>query len=421
VRFIANGKNISEVPYTVHVWDFALPEEMHVKAIYDARGNGPQWKVPGMSADDVRREIWKFMAERRLCPDSVKPEPKIRFHDGKVEADFAAFDVAASYYFGELKLPHMYTPYSFYGFGWGHPPHKFAGEEPYTGVWPYTNVNRRILRPEYKHAYQECLKVFWSHLKEKGWDKKCVLYISDEPYDGQKPVRDQMIALCEMIHEVDPAIPVYSSTWHHQPEWDGSLTVWGLGHDGRVPPEKLEAIRKGGATLWWTTDGMMCTDTPYCGVERLLPHYCFKYGAEAYEFWGIDWLTYDPYAFGWHAYNFQSGQPGHTEWVRFPNGDGFLIYPGAPFGQRGPVPSIRVEQAGEGCEDYEYLWLLRDRIETAKKSGRDVATAERALASAQELVSMPNPGGRYSTRILPDPDAVFRVKEDVARAIESLR
>lgn len=421
VRFVADGKTVSEIPYTVHVWDFALPDEMHVKAIYDARGNGPQWKQPGMTQDEARREIWKFMAERRLCPDSVKPEPKIRFRDGKVEADFAEFDAAATYYFDELKLPHMYTPWLFYGFGWGHPPHKFSGEEPFEGSWPFTNANHRVLRPAYKHAYQECLKVYWAHLKEKGWDKKCVLYISDEPYDHWQPIREEMIAMCEMIHEVDPAIPIYSSTWHHQPEWDGALTVWGLGHDGRVPVEKLDAIRKGGAKLWWTTDGQMCTDTPYCGVERLLPHYCFKYGADAYEFWGIDWLTYDPYEFGWHAYINQSGSPGHTEWVRYPNGDGFLIYPGAKFGQRAPVPSVRSEQAGEGCEDYEYLFLLRERIGAAKKSGSDVSSAERALAAAQELVAIPNAGGRYSSRILPDPDDVFRAKENVARAIESLR
>jgi hypothetical protein len=30
-------------------------------------------------------------------------------------------------------------------------------------------------------------------------------------------------------------------------------------------------------------------------------------------------------------------------------------------------------------------------------------------------------GGRYSTRILPDPDAVLRLKETLATAIEALR
>ena len=47
--------------------------------------------------------------------------------------------------------------------------------------------------------------------------------------------------------------------------------------------------------------------------------------------------------------------------------------------------------------------------------------AEAALAEARGLVTIPNAGGRYSTRILPDPDAVLRVKEVLARAIEGLR
>ncbi len=152
-----------------------------------------------------------------------------------------------------------------------------------------------------------------------------------------------------------------------------------------------------------------------------MPHYCFKYGAEAYEFWGIDWLTYDPYEFGWHRYIHQSDQPGKSYYVRYPNGDGYLAYPGAPIGYAGPVSSVRLEQAREGCEDYEYLYILRERIASARKLGRAAAEAERVLAEAQNLVTIPNAGGLQSTRILPRPDAVLEVKERVARAIESLR
>jgi hypothetical protein len=85
------------------------------------------------------------------------------------------------------------------------------------------------------------------------------------------------------------------------------------------------------------------------------------------------------------------------------------------------VTSIRLEQAREGCEDYEYLYLLRETIARARKAGGDVSAAEQVLADAQQLVTMPSAGGLQSTRILPDPDAVLRVKESVARAIESLR
>lgn len=421
VRFAAGGKTVAELPFTVHVWDFDLPEEMHIKAIYDCRQAGPLWQVPGKTPEQARRDFWRFMAERRVCPDTIRPEPAIRCQDGKVTADFTAFDEAAAFYFDELKLPHAYTPWFFYCFGWGHPPTERFGQAPYEGKYPFEGVDRRVLRPEFKKAYQACLKVYWDHLKAKGWDRKVVLYISDEPFDSQAHIREQMKALCEMIHEVDPSIPIYCSTWHHQPEWDGFLNVWGIGHYGVVSVEKMAQLRQGGARIWWTTDGQMCTDTPYCAVERLLPHYCFKYGAEAYEFWGVDWLTYDPYEFGWHAYIHQSGQPGESYYVRYPNGDGFLAYPGAPIGHPGPVTSVRLEQAREGCEDYEYLYLLRERLGAAAAAGRDTAAAAAALAAAQELVAIPNAGGRYSTRILPDPDAVFAARERVALAIEALR
>ncbi len=420
VRLVANGATLQEIPFTVHVWDFALPDESHVKAIYDVRTGGALWASPGKTQAQVRQELWRFMAERRVCPDTIRPEPAFKYENGKVTADFTEFDKAADLYFNVLKFPHAYTPWHFYLFGWGHPPGKKFGEEPYEGAYPYADANRSQLRPEFKRAYQACLRVYWQHLKEKGWDKKVVLYISDEPYFSQKHILNQMKVLCAMIHEVDPAIPIYSSTWHYVPEWNEALDVWGIGHYGIVTPPQIEQLRAAGKRVWWTTDGHMCLDTPYCAIERLLPHYCFQYNAEAYEFWGIDWLTYNPYEFGWHSYINQSGQPGESSWVRYPNGDGFLVYPGAPIGHNSIVSSVRLEQAREGVEDYEYLYLLRSLITAAKSAGRDASAGEKALALASQLVTIPNAGGRYSTKILPNPDAVFAVKEAVAQAIEGL-
>ena len=137
-------------------------------------------------------------------------------------------------------------------------------------------------------------------------------------------------------------------------------------------------------------------------------------------FWGVNWLTYDPYEYGWHSYIHQSDTPGKSYYVRYPNGDGFLAYPGAPIGHDGPVSSVRLEQAREGCEDYEYLYLLRDLTAKARAAGKDTAAGEKALSLAAGLVQIPNAGGRYSTKILPDPDRVFVVKEAVAGAIEAL-
>jgi hypothetical protein len=258
-------------------------------------------------------------------------------------------------------------------------------------------------------------------VKERGWDKKIILYISDEPFDHHEFIRRQMQALCDMIHEVDPNIPIYSSTWKHVPDWDGHLDVWGIGHYGRVSTEKMAELRSAGDRLWFTTDGQMCTDTPYCAVERLLPHYCFKYDVEAYEFWGVGWLTYDPYRFGWHSFIHQTSEPGSSYWVRYPNGDGFLLYPGEPIGHPGLVSSIRLEQAREGVEDFEYLYLLRRLIGEANRAGRDTTEAQKAMRQAADLVTIPNAGGLQSSKVLPDPGAVYRVRESLAAAIEKLK
>ncbi len=457
VRFLSEARNsLAEVPFTVHVYDFTLPDENHVAAIYDVRQRQSWWQVPGQSAQQTREDFWQFMAERRTCPDRIQPNPSIRYENGQVIADFADFDKAAAYYFDVLGFKHSYTPWYFYGFGWGHPPGKKFGQDPYPGEYPYEDADRSAFTPEFKEAYQACLKAYWDHVKEKGWADKITLYISDEPYDRYEHIIKQMKALCDMIHEVDPSIPIYSSTWRHIPEWNGYLDVWGIGHYGGVPVDVIGEIKDAGDTIWWTTDGQMCTDTPYCGVERLLPYYCFKYGADAYEFWGVDWLTYNPYDFGWHRYIHQSGEPGKSTWVRYPNGDGFLAYPPAildtardasdfaagspgepgvkrlaaedagfrayaPEAYRSAISSVRLEQAREGVEDYEYLYILRDLVAQGKAAGRDVSQGEKALALADALVEIPNAGGRYSTKILPNPDAVLEVKQAVAEAIEALK
>lgn len=52
----------------------------------------------------------------------------------------------------------------------------------------------------------------------------------------------------------------------------------------------------------------------------------------------------------------------YKEASRFPdvNGDGFLTYPGAPYGIDGPVASIRMESIRDGLEEYELLQDLEE-------------------------------------------------------------
>ena len=215
-------------------------------------------------------------------------------------------------------------------------------------------------------------------------------------------------------------MPIYSSTWGHFPALNGAVTRWGAGHYGKFPVEQMRERQRAGDSFWFTTDGQQCLDTPYAGTERLLSWYCFKYGVRGFEFWGANWNTYDPWQFGWHSFIQQAeSEKAAPYWTRYPDGDGYVAYPGRAVGVDGPVSSIRLEAVRDGAEDYEYLLLLRGRIAKAKAAGKNVAGAEAVLHRALNLVTIPNVGGLKTTETV-TPGATLRLREEIARQIEAL-
>ena len=408
-----------DVPYSVEVLNFTAPETK-VAAIYDARISHDYFGEG--SREEKLRKIEEKLLERKLNPDNPVAAPKFSYDKatGTASADWTEYDADASRYFDELGGKAAYFPGEFYLFGWGVPPKTVDGEAPYPGEWPYEGADRSRLRPEYKRAYQAKLKLFWDHVKEKGWADKLVLYISDEPFYGKPEIIDQMKALCDMIHEVDPKIPIYSSTWVYVPDWLGYLDVWGVGHYGGVSEAALRTIRNAGGRIWWTTDGQMCLDTPLCAVERLLPYSCVAHGAEVYEFWGATWYTCNPYDSASHFYISQSDQPGVRYYVRYPNGDGYIFYPGDPLGLPGAIlDSIRSEQAREGVEDAGWLVGLQNAVAAAPDSP-ERTKAQRALDRALNYLPLQCGSGRYSTRYISDPVEFEQIRLDVGRALEAL-
>jgi len=59
---------------------------------------------------------------------------------------------------------------------------------------------------------------------------------------------------------------------------------------------------------------------------------------------------------------------------RYPksNGDGYLFYPGAPYGIDGPIPSIRLEAIRDGNEEYEIIYDVKKDYEAAGYSFADI-------------------------------------------------
>jgi Glycoside hydrolase 123, catalytic domain len=401
-----DGQEAVTIPLTVRVLPFALPAEGHLHAIFDFRfGPGGVFGSGARSLEDRHRWL-RLIANHRLGINLIEPPPRFNYKEGKVTMDARAFDQEARYCFDDLHMNVAYTPQFFYLFGWAYPPKKLFGLAPLT--------------PEWVSALKQAYQLFSDHVREKGWRNKFVYYISDEPHFQHPFIIEQMRKLCTIVHQVSPAIPIYSSTWRHCPAWDDSLDIWGIGQYGCFPVPEMRRLQQAGKQMWFTCDGQMAIDTPFLATERLLPYYCFKYGVHGFEFWGLAWWTYNPWQTGWHRFIRQSDEGKRYYWVRYPDGDGYLTYPGKPVGVEGPVSTIRLEEVREGLEDYEALTLLEKLAAKAKTDGHPSASAERALAMARGLVSIPNAGGLRSTQILPDPSRVPAVRKAVNAALVEL-
>ena len=64
--------------------------------------------------------------------------------------------------------------------------------------------------------------------------------------------------------------------------------------------------------------------------------------------------------------------------------------------------------------------MLEELVTKAKAQGKPNAAAERALAMARDLVTIPNAGGLRSTEILPSPDRIPAIRKAVNAAIVQL-
>ena len=105
------------------------------------------------------------------------------------------------------------------------------------------------------------------------------------------------------------------------------------------------------------------------------------------------------------------------------NGDGRFIYPpvaasSANPGQpvlEGPVDSVRWEQLRDGIEDYEYLTILKQKLEERRSSLKPERIAE-----YEELLKVPPTISRSMTEFTKDGAPMEIRRDEIARAIGAL-
>ena len=104
--------------------------------------------------------------------------------------------------------------------------------------------------------------------------------------------------------------------------------------------------------------------------QRALGWMMSQYNVSGHLYWYTN-LYYDMQ--GWNS-NMVPLQNAYETAERFPkvNGDGYLTYPGFPYGIDGPVNSTRLYTIRDSMEDYEALYLLEEEYKkVAKSEGRE--------------------------------------------------
>jgi len=422
------------VPVKLHVWNFEIPKRNHSESGYGFSA-GTAYQYHGAKTNEDRRKIqdlyFTILSKYRISPyhpegmdginfkfivDKEKPE------NSRCEIDFSRFDEAME------KAINVYgfTNFSLYLPGMGGGTFHSRNEPSIQGFGEET--------VEYQSMFASMVRQLEAHLKEKGWLNMAYVYWFDEPDPKDYEfVKKGMNRIKKYAPEINTMLTEEPSDDVLAGEKLGKIDLW-----CPVTPnfnEELAAKCKAkGERFWWYVccwpHEPYCTEfTDHAAVElRTWYWQNWKYDVIGTLIWATNWWTSDA-AFPDEAQNpyldpmsYVSGYDTPKGTKRFwGNGDGRLYYPplscatpnktGTPNFDE-PVPSIRLEMLREGCEDFEMLWLLREKLKTATPEQR---------AKYEPLLTVPAEITTTMTQFSKDPAPIYRHRKAVAEAIEVLQ
>ena len=419
-----------KVPLQVHVYDFALPEETHLRSALGLGTPGINQyhglKQPG-DKEAVYEKYLSNFAAHRISPYSFYDYAPIDIRfigegtNKQAQVDFSRFDRAAAQWLDGAHFSTFQLPLR--GMGGGTYYSRSLGE--LEGFQEGT--------PEFARLFQSYLSQIETHLEQRGWLPKAFSYWFDEPapkdfefvVEGMKRLKQAAPGIQRML-TVEP-----------QPSLLGQVDIW-CGLTPKWTPEVVHERRQSGEQVWW----YICCGpkAPYVtefidhpGTElRLWPWQSWQYGVQGILIWETTYWTsptafpppklQDPWADPMSYVSGYGEKPGTIGY--WGNGDGRFLYPPRRDPAAGqlpcldaPVNSIRWENLRDGMEDYEYFWLLREasRCELFWRGPTDL------YQRACELLKVPNEVSQDLTHFTTDPHVMLAHRDRVARMIERLQ
>ena len=244
------------------------------------------------------------------------------------------------------------------------------------------------------------MPVFENHLRDKGWLQKTVFHIADEPSNHN--VMDWRQA-SEYIHRYAPALRRIDAieTTHCLDRleiWVPKLDYLSTWYD------VYKKAQNQGNELWFYTVGIFrkgslpnkTVDVPL--IESRILHWLnYRFRLKGYLHWGFNAWTDDPF----------------TE-VGKHRGDGWHVYPK----KDGLINSLRWEQMRNGIQDYEYFWMLENKISKIRETlserlSKMIEPSRRGIEIASQVVATMS---EYSK----DPHVLYNAKRQVIKELLDL-
>ena len=348
-----------QIPVTVKVWDFAVPDECNTKSSYllywDLLLQG-EWD----NTMDMYRKYFEYFLENRISLMNVPSYLNAQ--------DFIS---VLKEYYNHPKFTAYNLPYK-------------SGEKDNVDLENMEELIKQLVvachedgvdylekayvynlyMDEYDHAGREVPRE-----KAKQFAKDFpALLTSIEEYFDKKKGKDYLDSVDGLRNSLVNVTSLAVSGYNELSEEFNAICPLYNMFNTQSDREKLQAAFSGeNEELWWY--GCVQPDTPY-------PNYHID--SPMLDKRTVSWMQYD-YEIDGNLYfmvnlNAMDGNPLYVmkpidEWeipdrsyLGDVNGDGWLVYPGRKYGVDGPIGTVRLDALRDGLEEYEYLKLLDEKI-----------------------------------------------------------
>jgi len=223
---------------------------------------------------------------------------------------------------------------------------------------------------DYKRVWSQFAESFESHLREKGWLELTTIGL-DEISTGD------LDRIVPVFQEIAPDLQLMVSGGDEKGKYAdfSPETAFHYGYiESEVPlPDIKKRRSEGKRTLLYTAVSPLYPNTFIFSEpleSRMLPWLVWKYDFDGYIRW---------------AWNFWVDGFWEQPRYKWRSGDMFFVYPG----EDGPLDSIRSEMLLKGAQDYECLWMIRERLGELRRQGQTekIREIEKKLGEAMELAT----------------------------------